>query len=425
MRRRLARLNHILIPTSRAERDRLRQSRIGRFLLRFEWLFYRATAESQLLAGVCLFAGLTGVEVTGNDAHLLFSMTLSLLLGALALSQRRTLSRVRLVVSCPPQVTIGEELRVAITLQSASREPVDRAQVVGPFLPWDGEWSGPRPRPCAIEPGGAARVEARARFHQRGPHSLDPFRAGLVGPLGLFLGPTITGEPARFMVVPRIAAVRSLRTPAPRVPRPGGVARLGRAGDSMDLLGTRPYRPGDRARDLHARTWARTGVPVVREYVEETVSAVGVVLDPTALDDESFDARLSLVAGILAHLLSTTATVDLIVASARGGELAVGRRFASLAQALEWLACVEPADAQPPEVLAARVDQRAAPWSRALIVCGEISPRQRELARALEVGGVPCGLLSVVAQAAPTATHADEVRVLESSAVVSGRELWL
>jgi uncharacterized protein (DUF58 family) len=425
MRRRLARLNHILIPTSRSERDRLRRSRAGRFFLRFEWLFYRSTAESQLLVGVCFLAGLTGMDVTGSDAHLLFSLSLSALLGALVLSQRSTLADVRIALAHPTQVTVGEELRVAITLENRASEPVDRAQVVGPFLPWDGEWSGVRPRPVALAPNASARVEVRARFHQRGPHHLDPFRAARVGPLGIFLGPTIAGETARFIVVPRIANVRSLHAPAPRLPRPGGVARLGRAGDSMDLLGTRPYRPGDRLRDLHARTWARTGVPVVREYVEETVSAVGVVLDPSGPDDDAFDARLALVAGILRHLLGTGVTVDLLVASADGGALAVGGRFATLDHALELLACVTPDELQSPASLAARVAKRAAPWSRALVICSEISSLHREHARTLEAEGVPCGLLSVVDRSEPHEINTGDARVFEASAITAGRELFL
>jgi len=58
--------------------------------------------------------------------------------------------------------------------------------------------------------------------------------------------------------------------------RPAGrrCARIAN-GDATDLLGVRPYRPGDPVRDLHARSWARHGSPMVREYQESYFTRIG------------------------------------------------------------------------------------------------------------------------------------------------------
>ncbi len=426
MRRRLARLNHILIPTSAAERERFRRSRAGRFFRRFEGLYYRATAEGQVLAGAAFFAGLTGLDVGSTDAHQLFSLATALLLGSFAASQRLTMKGVTVAVSCPARVTLGEELRFTVTLNNRGDEAISRAQVIGPFLTWDGAWVGAQPQPVSVAPGAVARVECRASFRQRGQHQLEAFRAARVAPLGLALGPTVAGEGCRFVVVPKVATVLSLRMPQPRAARSGGAPLSDRAGVSMDLLGTRPYRPGDRARDLHAPSWARTGSPVVREYAQEAVTAVGILLDPSGEDDEAYDGRLSLTAGILAFLLRSGAVPELIVASDRGRELALGSRFAALEHALELLACTDPEAPQSAASLAARVAKRETPWSRALLVCGALGPWQRSVADALSRVGIPCGTYVVADPARLAESPGDErSRVLSHLRVLSGEGLWL
>src|SRR5690606_26014556 len=100
-------------------------------------------------------------------------------------------------------------------------------------------------------------------------------------------------------------------------------------------------RPGDAVRDLHARSWARTGVPVVREYQQEYFTRVGVVLDTDIEDAERLEAAVELAAGVIAHLSRGEALVDVLVVGDRVHELLVGRSLGYLDQALELLATVE------------------------------------------------------------------------------------
>src|SRR5581483_5557131 len=171
-----------------------------------------------------------------------------------------------------------------------------------------------------------------------------------------------SSNPARFLVVPPIAPVARLSLPAARRHQPGGVAQASKTGESMDLLGIRPYRPGDPPRDLHARSWARLGVPVVREYQEEYFSRVGVIVDTDARHAEPrrLEAALSLAAGIVARLSAGDALIDLL---AVGDEvhplvLTLGRSLGFLDQALDRLACVRPSA----PLDAARLSRRLAPF---------------------------------------------------------------
>jgi uncharacterized protein (DUF58 family) len=49
----------------------------------------------------------------------------------------------------------------------------------------------------------------------------------------------------KVYVVPRVANVARLPPIVATRHQPGGVALASKAGESMDLLGVRPYRPGD------------------------------------------------------------------------------------------------------------------------------------------------------------------------------------
>ncbi len=97
----------------------------------------------------------------------------------------------------------------------------------------------------------------------------------------------------------------------------------------MELIGVRPYRMGDTVRDLHAKSSARLGVPVVREYVQEYFTRIGVVLDidRNVSSPPRFEAAISLDLGELDGLLS----VDPVSRTARVG---AGMRLPELDHAL-------------------------------------------------------------------------------------------
>ena len=148
-------------------------------------------------------------------------------------------------------------------------------------------------------------------------------------------------------MVPRPANVLRLGIELATRHQPGGVALASNTGESMDLRGVRPYRKGDRVRDLSARTWARTGKPAVREYQEEYFTRVGVVLDcvaprkRSARTEEAFEAAVSLTAGVVAHLGRGDALVDLLVMGGQVHALTLGRSLGFLEQALDHLALAE------------------------------------------------------------------------------------
>ncbi|HSO35414.1 MAG TPA: DUF58 domain-containing protein, partial [Labilithrix sp.] len=304
-------------------------------------------------------------------------------------------------VDAPRRVTVGEPVTFTIacargTAKAAaparSRHPI---RVRGPFLPWDGAWLDEAPPELVVPETGPAKATMRARFVQRGLHHLDPFTAAAVVPAGLACGPRLASEAVKLHVVPRIANVVKLPQVIAMRHQPGGVALASKSGEAMDLLGVRPYRPGDPVRDLHARSWARTGIPVVREYQQEYFTRVGVVLDSDIADPDRLEAAVELAAGVIAHLSRGEALVDVIVVGDHVHELTVGRSLGYLDQALDMLATVE----RGPKLRAADLMRRIEPHlerlsSVVVIALAEADERQA-VQHAIEGRGISCSTLVV------------------------------
>lgn len=347
MRINLARLNHIFIPATKEDRDRVRSRLLVRSMRPFIWLYYALSEEGQFLLVASFLIGMAGVEVQYTSVYLFWCLLAApLLVSLLARRPFSLVSQARLEIRAARRVTVGETLQFTLTLVSEGERSFDSVRIRGPMLPWDGRFHGTPPRDVSLERGGAAQVTLSASFLERGEHHLDPFFASALVPLGLALGARVESPSCRVTVVPRLANIRNIHTPRAERHQPGGVALASKTGESMELLGVRPYRPGDPVRDLHARTSARLGVPHVREYQQEYFSRFGVILDTEAerATPETFEAALSLAAGIVAHLSRGEGLIDLLVCGGQLHSLTLGRSLGQLEQALDLLACVEPTE---------------------------------------------------------------------------------
>jgi uncharacterized protein (DUF58 family) len=180
----------------------------------------------------------------------------------------------------------------------------------------------------------------------------------------------------------------------------------------------RPYRPRDPVRHLHARTWARTGQPHVREFQEELFSRVAVVIDDDAGDDDRFEAVVSLAAGLLAQLARGEVIVDLLAVGDALHTLSVGRGPGVLPRALDALAVAEPGPPLDPAARLARVGPYLEPLSVLFLVCGRWDPRRAALAAGLAAGGLPVKSYVVDGGEGP-------FRAVTTAAIESGEPLAL
>lgn len=415
-----ARLNHILIPTTKAGRDRFRESRVGRFIGPLAWLYDALSEEGRVLAVVALCTGGFGMDVQRTMVYLLWALLAGLLFAALVLTRWYRLDGVRVLVDAPRRVTLGETITFLVSVHNDGPRDHEVVRVHGPFLPWDGAWTRPAPRIGGVAAGAVVHAQLLARFTARGEHHIDSFSATALVPLGLSQGRAVTSPGVKFLVVPRIARVVGLTTPPGARYQPGGVALASKTGESMDLLGVRPYRAGDPVRLLHARSWARTGTPVVREYQEEYFSRIGVIVDAGTPEERQREAILSLAAGVVAFLSRGEALIDLLVVGDRVHDLTIGRHLGFLEQALDLLACV---GEEKRSVAPDRRVERLGPHLARLSCMVVVAPAWDEgaLAERIRGAGVACTTL-IVGGAAPRAAG---VRAVPVEAIEKGEALAL
>jgi len=421
-----ARLNHILLPEGKPARDAVRRSATVRSLGSLYGIYDALTEEGRFACLVTLIVAFAALDVKQTDAYALFCILASLIYASLVASRFLRLPDVTLEVEAPRRVTVGEPITFTLVCTNRGSAKFFGLRIRGPFLPWDGRWLTPRPTVTTLLPSSVARADVVGRFTRRGEHHLDSFTLARLVPLGLALGRRVESQGVPFLAVPRIASVVRLKTPVGRRHQPGGVALASKTGESMDLLGVRPYRPGDPMRDLHARSWARTGIPVVREYQEEYFSRIGVIVDTDedAADPRTFEAALSLAAGVVAHLSRGEALIDLLVVGDHVHSLTLGRSLGFLEQALDLLAAVVPGKTPEPELLLERLASHLPRLSCVFIVALAWDAPRRMLEERIRGGGVGCTTLLVTPGDARDEATGDVTHV-SADAILAGGALSL
>lgn len=420
-----ARLNHVLIPSRAEDRERLRRSRTGRAILPLFRVYERFTLDGQLTAALALAATVVSLDIDRGEAHLVWAALVGALGCSLVASAFTRVRGVTVRVSVPPRVGVGEEVAFAITMHHEGDRAHTGLRVDGPFLPWDGAWTAEPPSLPRLRPGAQETVTCHARFRARGEHHLDPFRVSALVPFGLCQGPAVYSPGCRFVVVPPVARVASIRAPTLARHQPGGVPRVTSTGESFDLRGVRPYRPGDPIRDLHARSWARTGFPVVREYQQEYFRRVAIVVDPDtsgAPHATVLDALVSLAAGLASALGRDDTLVDLVIVGGRLHELNAhgGPGADLLGPTLDVLACVDAGPPLDPDAVLAALGPHAARLSAALVLTVSPSETHRALGARLRALGIASRTLAVYDARKARPDGADDVALFAHDAVLRG-----
>lgn len=113
-------------------------------------------------------------------------------------------------------------------------------------------------------------------IYRRGVYSFPPVEVSSAAPFGFF-------QQARRIVQPDPQVIYPEFRPLARLPlldeQPAAEQTQPRAGWGSEVIGVRPYRPGDSPRHIHWASVARTGVLMSKEFAQEAQPGVALVLD--------------------------------------------------------------------------------------------------------------------------------------------------
>ncbi len=385
-------------------------------------------------AGVALglifvLATCLGIGHERGSVYQLFSLSFAMLaLGMpLALFRRAKLHARREV---PRYATAGETLRYPVSLRNHANRTITRA--------WLGE-SPPDPRPpigdftrlrepgeeernrfdrtfayfrwqwltlrnrlfiegssadeIRIRPGGNSRVFIELTPLRRGVIRLQDLRVFLPDPMGLFQRCLkIEAEPATVTVLPR-------RHPLPLIEMPGGAAfqitgesNTNSIGNSGEFTGLRDYRAGDPLRQIHWKSWARTGRPIVKELEDTHYPRYGLVLDTLSADrtDTVFEEAVTVAASFAAAIDTSDSLLDLMFIKNEAHVVTAGRGIERADKLLEVLAAVTPEREGDLGPLARLVLRHAEDITSCLLVLNGWDGARAEFVATLRHAGIIC-----------------------------------
>ena len=318
----------------------------------FRFFIGRRCRPATLAAAIVLgLSACLGVAHDSTPVYQLFSLSLGMVMIGLpwAMCRRAAVEAKR---ELPRFGTAGEPLRYSVRVWHHGKRRLSRAWLAD---------SPPDPRPSLAdfsllrEPGeekrnGFDRRLAYFRWHwlmrgnrlfsggysrddldlKRGQHAkiaieLTPLRRGVIrfddlrvllpDPFGLFQRCRKVKAPAATLIVlPR-------RFPLPPIELPGGAAfkisgesNTNSIGTSGEFVGLRDYRPGDPLRQIHWKSWARTGRPIVKELEDTYYPRYGLVVDTLSCErtDHQFEEVISVAASFAASIDTRQSLLDLM-----------------------------------------------------------------------------------------------------------------
>jgi uncharacterized protein (DUF58 family) len=295
------------------------------------WWFLAATA---LVGAAAIDAGI-------NLYFLTLGVMVCLLVGGVVLSELGLAGlRVRRVL--PPAVHAGTPYLMGIALENRKRRLPSFSIEVEDLI--DGR---PIEKRCYFLKLPAGRVQETAyrnTMPRRGRYRLSGFRLATKFPFGLLPRARAIADVDELYVYPALLpAPETLVRGLPAQPAPGQSFAPSRQGE---FRGLRAYRDGDDPRDIHWRSSARRGIPLVREKEDEETREATVVLDNepgAAADPAAFERAVSEAAGLCVELARRGFSVGLAV---RGGEVRPAVGGAQTERILRTLAVIAP-DAGP------------------------------------------------------------------------------
>lgn len=386
------------------------------------------------VAAVCVLVFCIAAGHQRAPIYQMFSLTASILaIGPpLALLRR---SRLRGKRDVPRHASVGQPLRYSVTITHQGRHPVARAWLME---------SAPDPRPHESEfihmrepgeeernafdrsfawfrwqwlvsrnrlfTGGASDVPIRLRAgesmrltmeiipQRRGIIRMDRLEVKLPDPLSVFQSISRIEAPASTVtVLPRRYRLPRIELPGCTAFQLSGESNTNAIGNSGEFTGLRDYRSGDPMRQIHWKSWARLGRPIVKELEDTYYPRYGLVLDTlsTHPHDAGFEESVSVAASFAASLDTGETLLDLMFVDNEAHCTTAGRGVERAEKLLEVLSGVHPSRGGSLDHLAQLVLRHAADLTSCIVILNGWDNTRKDFLQQLRSGGVVMAVVGV------------------------------
>lgn len=403
-----------------------------------QWLRKRFTGSGMFVLGAMTVAAVAGFDTTQSMSYQVFTLLAALLMLALIGTTRfRFSAEVRR--SLPQFGTAGETCDYTIELNNHGAKQQKglllRDNLVTEFPtreeflyarpPGDEKrnsfdrkvgyprwlWMVQKKRGAKIEEinindlsgHGTVRIKVSLTPLRRGTIYFSNVSIGRTDPFGL--ARVFMNIPCHdtLLVLPRRYQIPGISLPGLRKYQHGGVALSSKVGDAEEFCSLRDYRHGDAMRHIHWKSWAKTGMPVVKEYQDEFFVRHALILDTfaTAEDAECFEEAVSVAASLVCTVNEQDSLLDLMFVEDRAYCMTSGRNVAHTEHMLRVLGSVKASHDKHFSSLSQFVTGHAHAMSGCICVLLAWDEPRQELVFSLRKMGIP--LLVLVISAPGTA----------------------
>lgn len=384
-------------------------------------------------AGICAIfvttlASFMCVGQPKNSIFQLFCLSFGLVILALIWASLRR-AKVTAEIKAPKYATVGEELRYTVQLSQThrhtqrslrlrqlppdprpsllefsqvkepcedQRNPYDRAMA---YYRWrwlisrHSSFTSDESDPAFDLPSGKMiTIPMTLTAQKRGVYLLDHLRLLLPDPLGFFQKSIpLNPPPARLIALPKRYALPHLEMPGSSAFRIGGEETSNSIGNSGEFVGLREYRPGDSLRQIHWKSWAHTGKPMVKELEDTFYPRYALILDtfPGSNDRRIFEEMISIAASFIVSLDRHEALLDLMFIAEDAHMITAGRGLERTEKLLEVLAAVQIEPIPRFDVLTSTVIKHQDHITSCLLVLNGWDDERMEWIKKLKNNGIP------------------------------------
>jgi uncharacterized protein (DUF58 family) len=198
-----------------------------------------------------------------------------------------------------------------------------------------------------LPPGRETDVTVEIEPLRRGRLNLVTSVLARPDPFGLVKALHYVEHSDTVLILPKRYVLPPVDLPGQAKYQQGGVNMASSVGQSEEFIALRDYRPGDPLRNIHWRSFARTGRPIVREFQDEFFVRTALVLDTFGTDLDVFEAAVSVAASFAVALETQEALLDLLFIGPAAYCFTIGRGVGQTERVLEVLAEVQATPEKP------------------------------------------------------------------------------
>jgi len=366
----------------------------------------RLTPRGQYLFWVVVALAALGMDTRQTQVFVLFSVAAGLFLIA-ALYAFLPPPKVKIDCRMPERATALVPLAITARI-SGNGHGLRDLQF---SLPRPKRWgSSIRMSPPAtyfeVEPERPANAKIELQAIRRGRYILRGAVVRATDPLRLTTTRAVAVPDQTLLAYPRFYSMEEFMVPLGRRYQPGGIPLSSNTGEAIEFVGTREYREGDPVKNIHWRSWARRGEPVVKEYQEEYFCRIALILDTflprkaTEREVQAFEGGISVLASIADFFSRSEYIVDILAAGPDIYEVSAGRSLAYLENILDVLACLEPCYETPFQTIGPRLFEKLAHTTTVVAVLQDWDAAREQFLRQVREGGA--AVRAIVVHDGPT-----------------------